>query len=237
MSSLDSFLMSVGQVLGGARDSFGQPSAAAGMSFRTGGGGVVVPQDFSSDSGRASDAHRQAVAQSGNYVRMLDAEDKASAPQAPNAIGAAAAGRARIDAAIAGAVADVGSTPNTEAGRKVLVDRILARLGDAKGALADGEADSKSRAAEATKSAANYNAIGRPGAVGAMPTGMGAMPFGGMPMGGGGGGMPGMGGGGMPSIPGLSALSGLGSLAQLGGLNPAQALGGMASATSAGAGA
>ena len=42
MSSLDSFLMSVGQVLGGARDAFGQPSAAAGMGFRTGGGNAVL---------------------------------------------------------------------------------------------------------------------------------------------------------------------------------------------------
>ncbi|WP_131807022.1 hypothetical protein, partial [Mycobacteroides abscessus] len=106
MSSLDAFLQSVGQVMGASRDSMGSGSAVSTLTYRRSTDGFTAQDD--SSSGRASDAHRSAVRQTSNLVQMLDAEDKASAPQPSGAASSAAAGRNRIDQAIAGAISDVG---------------------------------------------------------------------------------------------------------------------------------
>ena len=213
--SLEAFVRAAGGVMGRAREGFGAGGLACDCPLAP-----VPPSTPPAGQGAAIDAHQSAAATLDTDAQRLAQQDIAGDTQLAAALTQSQSGRARMDAVIAAALADVeamGLSTGTPQGKRALIEAVERRLLDTKAAVGEGTADAGTHAAASEATAAGYRGIGadpRPASpmpaqlpMSAMP--MSAMPA--MPMPAMGGGMPGMGGG-LGSVMPTSALQGLRSL-------------------------
>ncbi len=209
--SLEAFVRAAGGVMGRAREGFGAGGLACDCPLAP-----VPPSTPPAGQGAAIDAHQSAAATLDTDAQRLAQQDIAGDTQLAAALTQSQSGRARMDAVIAAALADVeamGLSTGTPQGKRALIEAVERRLLDTKTAVGEGTADAGTHAAASEATAAGYRGIGadpRPASpmpaqlpMSAMP--MSAMPA--MPMPAMGGGMPGMGGG-LGSVMPTSALQG-----------------------------
>jgi len=153
--TLEAFVRASGAVMGLARESFGQ-----GGVFAAGGGVGGIPVAPVGASGQAADGADHESHRVHGDVTALGSHDKTGDGQLAGAVGAAGAGRGRMDSIIAAAVADVealGLTTDTPQGQAALVAAIKRHLEDTKGTLDTAGADADTRAAGANGTTAGYN--------------------------------------------------------------------------------
>jgi cell wall-associated NlpC family hydrolase len=165
--TIEAFVRVSGQVMGQVRESFGP----GGDRALTPAGGKPTPGQ-PQGSGQAADASATDSQHVGNHVTALDSHDTQGSAQLGGAAGAASAGRARMDAVIAAAVADVnalGMSTNSPQGRAALVAAIKRHLEDSKSTLDGAAADASTRAAAANTTTAAYNATAPAPPAGMMP--------------------------------------------------------------------
>lgn len=154
--SIEAFVQASGQVMGHVRESFG-PGGDAPLAPA----GTTPPPTDRGAAGRAADASATDSKQVSTHVEALDSHDNAGNTQLAGAAAAAGAGRSRIEAVIAAAIADVnalGMAANTPQGRAALVSAIKRHLEDSKSALDGATVDASTRAAAARTTAAGYSA-------------------------------------------------------------------------------
>ena len=215
--SLEGFVRASGALMGVARESFGAggPLGAVGLA-------PVPPRGPRLASGRAADGFDAESHVVASDVSALGDQDVFADAQLADAVTAASAGRVRMDAVIAAALADVaalGVSTNTPQGQRALVDAIKRRLQETSQTLHEGDADAGTRAAASEATAAGYSATAaNPGTAPTVPASApmaGAPMMSGMPMG-------------APMSPGMGAVP----LASLGGLAaPLASLSGLAAQT------
>jgi cell wall-associated NlpC family hydrolase len=173
--TIEAFVRVSGQVMGQARESFGP----GGQVALTPAGASPTPGQ-PQGSGRAEDASNTDSHHVQTGVTALDGHDNQGTAQLTGTAAAAAAGRGRMDAVIAAAVADVtalGMSTNTPQGRAALVSAIKRHLEDSKSTLDGAAADASTRAAAAGTTTAAYNATAPTAPAAMMPQVLGsAMP-------------------------------------------------------------
>ena len=156
MTGLEGFVRASGAVMGHVRESFGP-----------GGDVALAPPNLNPapgapvSSGRAADASVTDAGRVHTDVVALDAHDSSGVEQLIGAASASGVGRARMDAVIAAAVADVnamGMSTNTPTGRDELIKAIKHHLEDTQSTLQSARGDATTRAAGSTANTAGYNA-------------------------------------------------------------------------------
>jgi cell wall-associated NlpC family hydrolase len=183
--TLEEFVRAAGAAMGLARDAFGTGAAdqvaAANAPPARGGPGA--------GSGRAAEALDAASGQLNAHAAALGEHDGSAHTRLTGALAAAASGRARMDAIIDAATADVqrlAPASTTPQGRRALVTALTRRLQETHQTLQDGHADATTRAAASHTAAADYHAVAQPSpsagisALAASGTSMGAMPLAGL---------------------------------------------------------
>ncbi|WP_051493663.1 MULTISPECIES: transglycosylase SLT domain-containing protein [Mycobacterium] len=203
--SVDGFVRAAGAAMGMARESFG---TGVGFALAPPPSVGPVPDQTGDGSGQAAEGFTDESAAVARSVEALADHDAAGHGDLQAALASAGASRARMDAVIAAAVADVqskGLAVNTPAGQQALISAIKRHLQDTKSTLDQGSSEAATHAAAADTTAAGYQSIGHPpGGAAPMTPQMPTMPQ--IPMTG--GGM----GGGMPMGAMLSPLGGLTNL-------------------------
>jgi cell wall-associated NlpC family hydrolase len=173
--SIEAFVQASGQIMGHVRESFGPGGDAALAPV-----GATPPPADPEAAGRAADASTTDSQHVSTHVEALDSHDKTGNAQLTGAAAAAGAGRSRIEAVIAAAIADVnalGMSTNTPQGRAALVSAIKKHLEDSKATLDGATADASTRAAAAGTTTAAYKATAPGSPAGMMPQVLGsAMP-------------------------------------------------------------
>ncbi|EUA09721.1 hypothetical protein I545_5966 [Mycobacterium kansasii 662] len=206
--SVDGFVRAAGAAMGMARESFG---TGVGFALAPPPSVGPVPDQTGDGSGQAAEGFTDESAAVARSVEALADHDAAGHGDLQAALASAGASRARMDAVIAAAVADVqskGLAVNTPAGQQALISAIKRHLQDTKSTLDQGSSEAATHAAAADTTAAGYQSIGHPpGGAAPMTPQMPTMPQ--IPMSG--GGMP------MAAMP-LAPLGMLGNL--LGGGRP-----------------
>ena len=174
MSGLAAFVQSAGAAMGFARDSFGTGTPAGPDPAPP----PAPPAAIPGASGQAADGFTGESDNIGGQVDGLDANDTAAAAQLAAAAQASGAGRGRMEAVIAAAVADVhalGFATNTPAGQAALIAAIKTHLQQTQTNLDAGSADAGTHAAASGATAAAYRGATTPAASGAAMPQMGQL--------------------------------------------------------------